>query len=130
MSTETAKIEKLYCWVIIKYLCLKGFTDKQIYKDMLSTLVEKCPSQTAENGLLASKEINLKLNIDRRKERPVSVSSPVNIYAAHQMTLLLRQSGLRQISASLNIWYESIHTIVHVELNMRKNLFKRIPKMS
>ena len=53
---------------------------------------------------------------------------PENIDAVHDMILSDRRIGLKRISEALNISYERVHHIVHVNLDMRKFAAKWIPK--
>ena len=122
MSTEIVKIEKLEYRAIIKYLYLKGLRGKQIYEDMLNnTLGDQCPSYaTVKNWTASFKRGKFSIEDDDRSGRPVSVSVPENIDAVHDMILSDRRIGLKRISEALNISYERVHHIVHVNLDMRK----------
>lgn len=129
MSTEIVKIGKLEYRAIIKYLYLKGLRGKQIYEDMLNTLGDQCPSYaTVKNWTASFKRGKFSIEDDDRSGRPVSVSVPENIDAVHDMILSNRRIGLKQISEALNISYERVHHIVHVNLDMRKIAAKWIPK--
>lgn len=129
MSAPIVKIEKLEYRAIIKYLYLKGLRGKEIYEDMLETLGDQCPSYaTVKNWIASFKRGKLSVEDDKRPGRPISVSTPENIDAVHDMILSDRRIGLKHIAETLKISYERVHHIVHVDLDMKKISAKWIPK--
>ena len=96
---------------------------------MLNTLGDQCPSyETVKNWTASFKRGKFSIEDDDRSGRPVSVSVHENIDAVHDMILSDRRIGLKRISEALNISYERVHHIVHVNLEMRKIAAKWIPK--
>lgn len=66
--------------------------------------------------------------IQKKVERSVAMSIPVNIDAVYEVILSYLHVGLQPISDALNISYEHIHRIVHIDLDKRKISAKRTLK--
>ena len=129
MSTEVVKIEKTEYRSIIKYLFLKGLKGKEIYDDMFKTLGNLCPSYaTVKNWVASFKRGEFAVEDGKRSGRPISVSTPENIEAVHDMILSDRRIGIKHISEALNISSERVHHIIHTDLDMKKISAKWIPK--
>lgn len=129
MSSENVEISKIEYRSIIKYLCLKGLTGKEIYDDMSKTLGEVCPSYaTVKNWVASFKRGKISVEDDDRPGRPISVSTPENVNAVHDMILSDRRISIKQISETLKISCERVHHIIHADLDMKKISAKWIPK--
>ncbi|KAJ3658815.1 hypothetical protein Zmor_010536 [Zophobas morio] len=101
---------------IIKYLCLKGLTGKEIYGGMSKTLGAVCPSYaTVKNWVAAFKRGKVSVKDDDKPERPISLSTPENVDAVHDMILSDPLISIKQISETLKISFERVHHIIHAD---------------
>lgn len=104
-----AVIDSLF-WKVLKY--------KQVFKEMLKTLGEQCPSYAIQNNWTASFK-GSKLSIDDEKSsgRLASVSTLVNINAIYNEILSDRRVRPKQIYKALNVSYKHVHYVVHFDLD-------------
>ncbi|KAF2887663.1 hypothetical protein ILUMI_18510 [Ignelater luminosus] len=121
MLGEDRNFSKTEYRLVIKYLSLKGLSEKEIYDDMSITLEDQCPSySTIKNWVTDFERSRKDVTDEKRPGRLISASTQENIDAVHDMILKNRRIGLKRISETLNISYRRGFHIADNEFKMRK----------
>jgi histone-lysine N-methyltransferase SETMAR len=96
---------------------------------MLNIFSDEYPSYTTlKNWIVSFKRGRFSVENEKRPGRPISVSTLENINAVYNMILADRRNGFKHIAETLEISYERVHHIIHVDLDMKKISAKWIPK--
>ncbi|UYV66443.1 hypothetical protein LAZ67_4001689 [Cordylochernes scorpioides] len=99
---ESSKIETNEIRAVIKYLCKKGMSPKEIYEDMVDTLREDAPSyNTVKKWEAAFKLGRIITEDEHRPGRPVESVTQENIDKIHDLVMLDRRMTVRQIEETL-----------------------------
>lgn len=115
---------------VIRYLCLKGLTPKEVHDDMVETLGAEAPSySTVKKWAAEFKRGRESLEDDPRSGRPATVTTEESIDKIHDMILADRRITERQIAFELTISQERVHNIIHDELGMNKVSARWVPRL-
>ncbi|UYV79714.1 hypothetical protein LAZ67_18000389 [Cordylochernes scorpioides] len=106
---------------VIKYLCKKGMSPKEIYEDMVDTLREDAPSYSTvkKNGT----------EDEHGPGRPVESVIQENIDKIHDLVILGRRMTVRQIEETLSIPRTTVNRIMREHLGLRKLSARWVPKL-
>ncbi|UYV70185.1 hypothetical protein LAZ67_7002111 [Cordylochernes scorpioides] len=101
---ESSKMETNKICALIKYLCKKGMSPKEIYEDMVDTLREDAPSySTVKKWVAAFKLGRISTEDEHRPGRPVESVTQENIDKIHVLVMLDRRMTVRRIEETLGI---------------------------
>ncbi|UYV72608.1 hypothetical protein LAZ67_10000042, partial [Cordylochernes scorpioides] len=126
---ESSKMETNKIRAVIKYLCKKGMSPKEIYEDMVDTLREDAPSySTVKKWVVAFKLGRNSTEDEHRPGRPVESVTQENIDKIHDLIMLDRRMTVRQIEETLGIPKTTVDWIMREHLDLRKLSARWVPK--
>ncbi|UYV75022.1 hypothetical protein LAZ67_12002126 [Cordylochernes scorpioides] len=118
---ESSKMETNEIRAVIKYLCKKGMSPKEIYEGMVDTLREDAPSySTVKKWVAAFKLGRISTEDEHRPGRPVESVTQENIDKIHDLVMLVRRMTVRQIEETLGIPKTTVDRIMREYLGLRK----------
>ncbi|UYV62056.1 hypothetical protein LAZ67_1007664 [Cordylochernes scorpioides] len=127
---ESSKMETNEIRAVIKYLCKKGKSPKEIYKDMVDTLRKDAPSySTVKKGVAAFKLGRISTEDEHRPGRPVESVTQENIDKIHDLVMLDRIMTVRKIEETLGIPKTTVDRILREHLGLRKLSARWVPKL-
>ncbi|UYV75519.1 hypothetical protein LAZ67_13000470 [Cordylochernes scorpioides] len=121
LKQESSKMETNEIRAVIKYLCRKGISPKEIYEDMVDTLREDAPSYSTvkKNGT----------EDEHRPGKPIESVTQENIDKIHDLVMLDRRMTVRQIEETLGIPKTTVDRIMREHLGLRKLSARWVPKL-
>ncbi|UYV61879.1 hypothetical protein LAZ67_1006929 [Cordylochernes scorpioides] len=127
---ESSKMETNEIRAVIKYLCKKGMSPKEIYEDMVDTLREEAPSySTVEKWVAAFKLGRISTEDEHRTGRTVKSVTQENIDKIHDLFMLDRRMIVSQIEETLGIPKTTVDRIMREHLGLRKLSAHWVPKL-
>lgn len=97
--------------------------------------LDKCYPDSAPSGQMVEKWFadfkrgRTDTDDAERSARPIEVVTPKSIRKVHKIVLENRKVKLREIADTLKISEDSVHTILHEHLSMRKMFSKWVPRL-
>ncbi|UYV74600.1 hypothetical protein LAZ67_12000233 [Cordylochernes scorpioides] len=93
---ESSKMETNEIRAVIKYLCKKEISPKEIYEDMVDTLREDAPSySTVKKWVAAFKLGRISTEDEHRPGKPIESVTQENIDKIHDLVMLDRRMTVR-----------------------------------
>ncbi|UYV75970.1 hypothetical protein LAZ67_13001971 [Cordylochernes scorpioides] len=127
---ESSKMETNEIRAVIKYLCKKGMSQKEIYEDMVDTLRKDAPSySTVKKWVAAFKLGRISTEEEYRPGRPVESVIQENIYKMHDLVMLDRRMTVRQIEETFGNPKTTVDRIMREHLGLRKLSARWVPKL-
>ncbi|UYV68774.1 hypothetical protein LAZ67_6000819 [Cordylochernes scorpioides] len=127
---ESSKMETNEIRAVIKYLCKKGMSPKEIYEDMVDTLREDVPSySTVKKWVAAFKLGRISTEDEHRPGKPIESVTQENIDKIHDLVMLDRRMTVRQIEETLGIPKTTVDRIMREHLGLRKLSARWVPKL-
>ncbi|UYV84883.1 hypothetical protein LAZ67_X003862 [Cordylochernes scorpioides] len=128
---ESSKLVTNEIRAVMKYLCKKGISPKEIYEDMVDTLREDAPSySTVKKWVAAFKLGRISTEDEHRPGKPIESVTQENIDKIHDLVMLDRRMTVRQIEETLDIPKTTVDRIVREHLGLRKLSARWVPKLS
>ncbi|UYV85088.1 hypothetical protein LAZ67_X004533 [Cordylochernes scorpioides] len=127
---ESSKMETNEIRAVIKFLCKKGMSPKEIYEDMVDTLREDVSSySTVNKWIVAFKLGRISTEEEHRPGRPVESVTQENIDKIHILVMLDSKMTIRQIEETLGIPKTTVDWIMREHLGLRKLSARWVPKL-
>ncbi|UYV78083.1 hypothetical protein LAZ67_16000046 [Cordylochernes scorpioides] len=115
---ESSKMETNEIRAVIKYLCKKGMSPKEIYEDMHS-----------KKWVAAFKLGRISTEDEHRPGSPVESVTQENIDKIHDLVMLDRRMTVRRIEETLDIPKTTVDRIMREHLGLRKLSARWVPKL-
>ncbi|UYV65562.1 hypothetical protein LAZ67_3004702 [Cordylochernes scorpioides] len=112
---------------VIKYLCKKGMSPKEIYEDMVDTLREDNPSYSTVKNWVAAFKLG-RISTEDRPGRLVESVTQENIDKIHDLIMLDKRLTVRQIEETLGFPKTTVDRIMRKHLGLRKISARWVPK--
>jgi transposase len=101
------KMEKVKIRAVIKYLCKKGMSPKEIHEDFMDTIGKEPPSySTVKNWAAEFKRDRESIGDDEQPGRPKEGANDEIAEAVHDLVMCYRSRDLRSI-ARYKLWFSS-----------------------
>ncbi|UYV73058.1 hypothetical protein LAZ67_10001706 [Cordylochernes scorpioides] len=127
---ELSKMETNEIRAVMKYICKKGMSPKEIYEDMVDTLKEDAPSYSSVKKLVVAFKLGrISTEDEHRPGRPVESVTQENIDKIHDLVMLYRRMTVRQIEETLGIPKTTVDRIMREHLGLRKLSARWVPKL-
>ncbi|XP_077156041.1 histone-lysine N-methyltransferase SETMAR-like [Ranitomeya variabilis] len=124
------KMEKNELRTVIKYLCLKKMTTKDIHSDLAETLGDSSlPYSTVACWAKEFKLGRTSMEDEHREGRPSTSLNEGNVKKVEEVVLADRRVTIRHVAEVTGISYGNIQRILAKELHMRKVSSRWVPKM-
>ena len=106
---------------VLKYLCKKGMTPKEIYEDFMKTLGNESLSfSTVEKWDAKFKRGRESIEDDARSGRPKDATTDENAEIVRNLVMCDRRRDLRSIASEVCISFGEVQTILTDILGMSK----------
>lgn len=123
-------MDKIEQRAVIKYLCKKSLTSKEIHNDMNTTLGESAPSYTTVKKWTAEfKRGRESVEDDPRAGRPSTSTTEENIGKVCDLILQNRRLTIREIADTVGISYERTQNIIVNKLGYSKVSARWVPRL-
>ncbi|UYV81002.1 hypothetical protein LAZ67_19002479 [Cordylochernes scorpioides] len=121
---ESSKMETNEIRAVIKYLCKKEMSPKEIYEGMMDTLREDAPSYSTvkKMGRISTED-------KHRPGRPVESVTQENIDKIHVLVMLDRRMTVRRIEETLGILKTTVDRIMREHLGLGQLSARWVPKL-
>lgn len=124
------KMEKNEIRAVIKYLCLKKMSTKDIHSDLVETLGESAPPYSTVARWTKEFKLGRTSTEDEHREgRPSTSLTEDNVKKVEDVVLADRRVTIRHIVEVTGISYGSIQRILTNELHMKKVSARWVPRM-
>ena len=91
---QTCKMERVEVRAVIKYICKKGMTSKEIREDFMKTLGNESPSySTVKKWAVEFKRWRESIENDERSGRPEDATTDENVEIVHNLVMCDRQEA-------------------------------------
>ena len=98
---------------VIKYLCKKGNTPKEIHEDFMKTFGNESPSySTVKKWAAEFKRGSESVEDDARSGRPIDATTDENVEIVHNLVMCDRRRDLRSIASEVSIRFGAVKTIL------------------
>lgn len=115
---------------VIKYLCLKKMSTKDIHSDLVETLGDSAPPYSTVARWVKEFKLGRTSTEDEHREgRPSTSLTEENVKKVEEVILADRRVTIRHVAEVTGISYGSIQRILTNELHMRKVSARWVPKM-
>lgn len=122
-------MEKIEIRAVIKYLCLKGMSPKDIHEDFMDTLGKESPSySTVKKWAAEFKRGRESIKDDERPGRPKEATNEETAKAVHDLVMQDRRRDLRSIAEEVGISYGSVQAILTDVYGMSKVSARWVPR--
>ena len=119
-------MKKLEIRAVIKYFYLKGLTATQVKSILYSTL----PSNTIVKRRVSEFRMERTSTSDEpRSERPNEVTNLEMILTIHKIVMDDRRLKVREIAEAVGTSSESVHNILHENLDVKKLCARWVPRL-
>ncbi|XP_073399608.1 histone-lysine N-methyltransferase SETMAR-like [Dendrobates tinctorius] len=124
------KMEKNKLRAVIKYLCLKKMSTKDIHSDLVETLGDSSPPYSTVARWAKEFKLGRTSTEDEHREgRPSTSLNEENVKKVEEVVLADRRVTIRHVAEVTGISYGSIQRILAKELHMKKVSARWVPKM-
>ena len=114
---------------VIRYLCLKGKTSKEIHGDLADVYGSSAPSYAQVKFWVGEfKRGRTSLEDEARFGRPLDATDEEMCKKVRNLVYSDRRIQLEEIAQALGISHGSVSTILHDRLGMRKRTARWVPK--
>ncbi|KAI6655374.1 Histone-lysine N-methyltransferase SETMAR [Oopsacas minuta] len=121
--------ENLEHRAVIKFLCIKGLSATETFKEMKHVLLDNAPSQSMVAKWHAEfKHGRGSITDDPRSGRPTFSLHPETIQSIAGVTENDHCISIRNIANRVDLTIGTIHSIIHDHLGLKKCKAKWIPK--
>ena len=115
---------------VIKYLCKKGMTPKEIHGDFMRPLGNEYLSySTVKKWAAEFKRRRESIEDDARSDRPKDATTDENVEIVHNLVMCDRRRDLRSIASAVGIRFGAVQTILTDILDMSKVSARWVPRM-
>ena len=116
---QTCKIERVEVRAVIKYICKKGMTSKEIHEDFMKTLGNESPSySTVKKWAVEFKRWRESIENDERSGRPEDATTDENLEIVHNLVMCDRRRDLQSIASEVGISFGAVQKILTDILGM------------
>lgn len=123
-------MEKHEIRAVIKYLCLKKMSTKDIHSDLVETLGDSSPPYSTVARWAKEFKLGRTSTEDEHREgRPSTSLTEENVKKVEEVVLEDRRVTIRHVAEVTGLSYGSIQRILANELHMRKVSARWVPKM-
>ena len=127
---QTCKMEKVEVRAVIKYLCKKGMTSKEIHEDFMKTLGNGSPTySTVKKWAAEFKRGRESIKADARSGRPKDAITDENVEIVHNLVMCDRRRDVRSIAIEVGISFGAVQTILTDILGMSNVSARWVPRM-
>lgn len=124
------KMEKNEIRAVIKYLCLKKMSTKDIHSDLVEALGDSAPPYSTVARWAKEFKLGRTSTEDEHREgRPSTSSTEDNVKKVEDVVLADRRVTIRHVAEVTGISYGSVQRILVNELHMKKVSARWVPKM-
>lgn len=124
------KMEKNEIRAVIKYLCLKKMSTKDIHSDLMETLGDSAPPYSTVARWAKEFKLGRTSTEDEHREgRPSTSLTAENVKKVEDIVLADRRVTIRHVAEVTGISYGSVQRIFANELEMRKVSARWVPRM-
>ena len=114
---------------VIRYLCLKGKTGKEIHSELADVWGSSAPSYAQVKFWVGEFKCGrMSLEDEARSGRPLDATDEEMYKKVRDLVYSDRRIQVEEIAQALGISYGSVSTILHDRLDMRKLTAHRVPK--
>ena len=106
---QTCKMEKVEVRAVIKYLCEKGTTPKEILEDFMITLENESSSySTVKKRAAEFKRGRESIEDDARSGHPKDATTDENVKIVHNLVMCDRRRDLRSMASEVGISFVAV----------------------
>ncbi|CAK1592430.1 unnamed protein product [Parnassius mnemosyne] len=123
-------MEKNEIRAVIKYLCLKKMSSKDIHSDLVETLGDSAPPYSTVARWAKEFKLGRTSTEDKHREgRPSTSLTEDNVKKVEDVVLADRRVTIRHVAEVTGISYGSVQRILANELHMKKVSARWVPRM-
>ena len=101
---QTCKMDQVEVRAVIKYLCKKGMTPKEINEDFMKTFWNESPSYSdVKKWTVEFKRGRESIDGDPRSGRPKDATTDENVEIVHNLVMFDRRRDLGSIASEVRI---------------------------
>lgn len=128
--SDNTKMEKHEVRCVIKYLCLKKMSTKEIHTDLVETLGDSAPPYSTVARWCKEFKLGRTSTEDEHREgRPTSSLTEENVKKIEDIVLADRRVTVRHLAEVTGISYGSVQNILTSKMNMKKVSARWVPRM-
>ena len=126
---QTDKMEKVEVRAVIKYLCKKGMSPKEIHEDFMETLGKESPSYSTVKKWAAEFTRGRESTEDDERCGPKEATTDENVEIVHSLVMCDRRRNQRDIASEVGISFGAVQSILTDILGMSKVSARWVPRM-
>lgn len=127
---DNINMEKNEIRAVIKYLCLKKMSSKDIHSDLVETLGDSAPPYSTVARWAKEFKLGRTSTEDEHREgRPSTSLTEDNVKKVEDVVLADRRVTIRHVAEVTGISYGSVQRILANELHMKKVSARWVPRM-